>query len=112
MSLVGKAWRNYFRMADNTPIFQIARMDGWRHRPHTCNMGLSDEERAAKIEAGRRRIETNNEAWLAWSELAAALSVDELLVGKVILGDQADFARKIIAQQLHIMLLSGRIPPN
>lgn len=70
------------------------------------------DEREAKVEAIRLRIQRNNEAWLAWSERAAASAVDELLLGKVIRPDQADFARKIIAQDLHLALLGGSIPPS
>jgi hypothetical protein len=70
------------------------------------------DEKEAKIEALRRRIQANNEAWLAWSERAASASVEELLAGTVIRLDQADFARRIIAQQLHLLLLTGLIPPG
>jgi hypothetical protein len=73
---------------------------------------MDENERQAKIEAKRQQIAKNNEAWLKWCERAAASSVNELLVGKVIRQDQADFAHKIIAQDLHIMLLGGAIPPN
>jgi hypothetical protein len=65
-----------------------------------------------RVEAHRKRIETNNDAWLSWSDKAAALSVDELLVAKLIHADQADFARRIVAQQLHILLISGVLPPS
>ena len=65
-----------------------------------------------RIEAHRKRIDANNDAWLSWSEEAAALSVDELLVAKLIHADQVDFARQIVAQQLHILLISGVLPPN
>jgi hypothetical protein len=70
------------------------------------------DDKEARIEAIRKRIETNNEAWLTWCERAASSSVDELLIGKVIQPDQAEFARKIIAQDLHLMLLGGLIPPS
>ncbi len=79
-------------------------------------LGLTPQQRCEvddkqeRIEALRHRIEANDEAWLAWSEEAAVLSVDELLMGKVIRSDQAEFARKIIAQQLHILLVSGAGP--
>jgi hypothetical protein len=70
------------------------------------------DEKQVKIEALRQRIQTHNDAWLAWSEQAASASVDELLAGKVIRAEQADFAHKIIAQQLHVLLLGGAIPPS
>jgi hypothetical protein len=65
-----------------------------------------------RVEAHRKRIEVNNDAWLAWSDKAAALCVDELLVAKLIHADEADFARRVVAQQLHILLVSGVLPPN
>lgn len=70
---------------------------------------MNKEER---IEAHGKRIDANNDAWLSWSDKAAALSVDELLVAKLIHADQADFARQIVAQQLHILLVSGVLPPS
>jgi hypothetical protein len=70
---------------------------------------MSNQE---KIEAHRKRIEANNEAWLSWSDKAAALSVDELLAAKLLQADQADFARQIVAQRLHILLISGVLPPS
>lgn len=73
---------------------------------------MDENERQEKIEAIRQRIQRNNEAWIAWSQRAAESSVNELLLGKVIRPDQADFARKIIAQDLHVMLLGGAIPPS
>lgn len=45
-----------------------------------------------------------------WSDLAAGQVVDELLVGKVIKSEQVDFARRIVAQQLFILLISGERP--
>jgi hypothetical protein len=65
-----------------------------------------------KIEVHRKRIAAHNDAWLAWSKQAAALSVDELLVAKLIQSDQADFARRIVEQQLHVLLVSGVLPPS
>ena len=65
-----------------------------------------------QIEAHRKRTEAHNEAWVSWSDRAAALSVDELLTAKLISAEQADFARRIVALQLHVLLVSGFIPPN
>jgi hypothetical protein len=45
-----------------------------------------------------------------WTELAAALSVEELIAGKVIEPNQADFAHRIIAQQLEILLIMNCRP--
>ncbi|HXY00323.1 MAG TPA: hypothetical protein VEI54_05335 [Candidatus Limnocylindrales bacterium] len=70
---------------------------------------MNKEEKIAVL---RKRFAEHNEAWLAWSDQAAALSVDELLIAKLIQPDQADFARRIVAQQLHVLLVSGSIPPN
>jgi hypothetical protein len=70
---------------------------------------LNKEE---QIEAHRKRLEANNDAWLSWSDQAAALCVDELLVAKLIQAGQADWARRIVGQQLHILLVSGVIPPS
>ena len=47
---------------------------------------------------------------LAWSDFAAACSVDELLVAEILSPADADFARRIVAQQLHILLVSGKRP--
>jgi hypothetical protein len=58
-------------------------------------------KRQAKMEAVRQHIRRNNEAWLAWSERAAESFVHELVSGNLIRPDQSDFARKIIAQDLH-----------
>lgn len=69
-------------------------------------------DKEEKIEALRKRITENNEAWIAWSNRAAEACVDELLAGKLFKAAQADFARKIVAQQLHILLISGLLPPN
>jgi hypothetical protein len=49
---------------------------------------------------------------LAWSDFAAALCVDELLVAKLIQPEQADFARRIVAQQLYVMLVSDKRPED
>jgi hypothetical protein len=73
---------------------------------------MNDAEKQAKIETHRQRIQTNNEAWLAWSKQAADLSVDELLKGNVIRPDQVDFASRIFAQQLHLLLVGGSVPPS
>jgi hypothetical protein len=45
-----------------------------------------------------------------WAEFAAALAVDELIAGKVITSDQADLAHRIVAQQIHILLISNCRP--
>jgi hypothetical protein len=47
---------------------------------------------------------------LEWSNLAAGLAADELIAGKLITREQADFAQRIIAQQLHILLVSNCRP--
>jgi hypothetical protein len=46
----------------------------------------------------------------AWSDLVAAMAVHELIAGKVIRSDQADFAKRIVQQQIFIMLISGCRP--
>ena len=56
--------------------------------------------------------EERNKADLRWSERAAASVVDELLVAKLITGEQVDWAREIVGQDLHIQLVSGIRPPN
>lgn len=45
-----------------------------------------------------------------WSELSAAMAVDELIAGKLLVPAQADFAHRIIAQQLLILLISNCRP--
>jgi len=45
-----------------------------------------------------------------WCTLAAELSVEELLAGRVIAPDQRKFAQEIIAQQLYILLASNCRP--
>jgi hypothetical protein len=45
-----------------------------------------------------------------WAELAASLAVDELIAGKVIAVAQADFARRIVSQQIEILLISNCRP--
>ena len=47
---------------------------------------------------------------LKWSNVAADLAVDELRVAKLISADEAEFARRIVSQQLHIMSISGKRP--
>jgi hypothetical protein len=61
---------------------------------------VDEDKKQAKLEAVRRHIQRNNEAWLAWSERAAESAVHELIVGNLIRPDQSDFARKIMAQDL------------
>jgi hypothetical protein len=53
-----------------------------------------------------------NEADIRWSERVGASVVDELLVAKLITEQQAEWARKIVTQELHINLVSGFRPPN
>jgi len=62
---------------------------------------MNELDRQAKLEAVRQHIQRNKEAWFAWSERAAESFVQELVSGKLIRPDQADFARKIIAPDLH-----------
>ena len=62
---------------------------------------MKADERQAKLRAVRQHIQRNDEAWLAWSESAAESAVHALVAGKLIRPDQADFARKIMAQDLH-----------
>jgi hypothetical protein len=54
---------------------------------------------------------TRNELDLLWSENVGASIVDELLVAKLIREDQAEWARRIVAQDIHIKLISGYRPP-
>ncbi|HEY4339559.1 MAG TPA: hypothetical protein VGM97_06430 [Steroidobacteraceae bacterium] len=54
----------------------------------------------AKMESVRQHMQRTNEAWLLWSDKAAASAVEELLLGKLIRPDQASFVQKIIAQDL------------
>ena len=56
--------------------------------------------------------EKRNAADIRWSEQISASIVDELLVAKLITEDQAEWARQIIAQDIHIKLASGFRPPN
>ena len=56
--------------------------------------------------------EERDAADLKWSEIVAASAVDELLVAKLIASDQAQWAREIIAQDIHVKLVSGLRPPN
>lgn len=56
--------------------------------------------------------EKRNAADLRWSEEVGASIVDELLVAKLLREDQAEWARQIVAQDIHINLVSGRRPPN
>jgi hypothetical protein len=62
---------------------------------------MNEDERQAKMEAIRQHIRRNNEAWLAWSERAAESFVHELVSGNLLRPDQSEFARKIIAPDLH-----------
>jgi hypothetical protein len=56
--------------------------------------------------------EKRNAEDIRWSEQVAASIVDELLVAKLISEDQAEWARQIVAQDIHIQLISGSRPPN
>jgi hypothetical protein len=56
--------------------------------------------------------EKGNAEDIRWSEQIAASIVDELLVAKLIREDQAEWAREIVAQDIHIQLVSGFRPPN
>jgi hypothetical protein len=49
---------------------------------------------------------------LEWCERAGASAVDELLVAKLITSEQADWARKIVSQDLYIQLVSGIRPQD
>lgn len=62
---------------------------------------MNEDKRQAKLEAVRQHMRRNNEAWLAWSASAAESAVHMLLSGSLIRPHQTDFARKIIAQDLH-----------
>jgi hypothetical protein len=72
-------------------------------------------QKGAVQEAGNRvsiKLPSHHRPDEQWSELAASLAVDELIAGKLITSDQADFARRIVAQQLHILLISNCRPVN
>jgi hypothetical protein len=56
--------------------------------------------------------EKRNAADIRWSEEVGASIVDELLVAKLITEDQAEWARQIVSQDIHIKLVSGFRPPN
>jgi hypothetical protein len=56
--------------------------------------------------------EKRNAADIRWSEQVSASIVDELLIAKLLTEDQAAWARQIIAQDIHIKLVSGFRPPN
>jgi hypothetical protein len=56
--------------------------------------------------------EKRNAADIRWSERVSASIVDELLVAKLITEDQAEWARQIIAQDIHIKFVSGFRPRN
>jgi hypothetical protein len=47
---------------------------------------------------------------LEWSDLVAGFAAEELIAGRLITREQADFAQRIIAQQIHIFLVSGSRP--
>jgi hypothetical protein len=56
--------------------------------------------------------EEQNKADIRWSEFVAASIVDGLLVAKLIHEGQAEWARQIVAQDIHIKLVSGMRPPK
>jgi hypothetical protein len=68
--------------------------------------------KAQQIEADKKRIEANNEAYQSWSNRAASVSVDDLVAAKLIQAEQAGLARQIVAQQLYLMLVTGFLPPK
>ena len=45
-----------------------------------------------------------------WCELMASYAAEELVAGKLITKDQFDFARRIIAQQAYVLLVSNAYP--
>jgi hypothetical protein len=47
---------------------------------------------------------------LEWSDLVAGYAAEELIAGRLITREQADLAHRIIAQQIHIFLVSGARP--
>jgi hypothetical protein len=47
-----------------------------------------------------------------WCNCIAESIVDELLVAKLIPAEQADWARRIVSQEMFINLVSGVRPPN
>lgn len=49
---------------------------------------------------------------LEWSDMVAGYAVEELIAGQLITREQADFAQRIIAQQIHIFLVSGSRPTD
>jgi hypothetical protein len=56
--------------------------------------------------------EERDKADEVWSSRVAASIVDELLVAKLVTEDQADWTRKIVAQDIWIKLISGFRPPD
>ena len=51
-----------------------------------------------------------NDVDLDWSALVAESIVDELIIGKVMKASDRQFAEQIIAQDIHIKLVSGLRP--
>jgi hypothetical protein len=47
-----------------------------------------------------------------WCEMVAGSVVDELLVANLISAGQADWARRIVSQDIFVKLVSGVRPPN
>ena len=63
-------------------------------------------------EGGHLDDVTRNELDLLWSENVGASIVDELLVANLISQNQAEWAREIVAQDIHIKLAMGYRPPD
>jgi hypothetical protein len=47
-----------------------------------------------------------------WSDMVAGHAAEELIAGRLITREQADFAQRIIAQQIYIFLVSGSRPTD
>lgn len=45
-----------------------------------------------------------------WCNVMASYAADELVAGNLITADQADFAKRIIAQQAYVLLISNAYP--
>jgi hypothetical protein len=45
-----------------------------------------------------------------WGDMIASFSAEELIAGKLITQEQWDFARRIIAQQIYVSLVSNCYP--
>ena len=49
---------------------------------------------------------------LLWCEKIGTLVADELAIANLLTADQLDWAAEIVAQQIHVCLVSGLRPPN